>query len=1011
MPSGKGSSMIDKKPKNRQSPGKASTKPTSQLDHQSPKDGKGKKRKHHQDDKVSNPIPKRKRAVEHQSSTKPSTSQKAENGAPGPTGKTDSKSALLDEILALGGDEEDLELIGNLDSDSETEGLSGVRNSEDGKLRADLRALASQLGLEGLDAGINDEEVSESEDDENNSETVDYDEGPKVAPAPLPVREPPAPAVRDIGLKKQFKFEPRADWHAVELATLPEPSSDEIDPYNSAIESLKVHARALLEADAEAYSKSVLASQSHRFLSTIMASGTLTDKVSALTLAIQESPVHNIKAFDALMNLASKRSRGQAIGALGALVDLLGPGLILPSSRRLRTFHSQRGLLGLLQKHNMRRWTSSQHLPGTLTEAHLIGWAYEDWLKSTYFQIIQFLEVWCGDEIEYSRTRSLDFVFALLKDKPEQETNLLRLLVNKLGDRDRKISSRASYLLLQLQNSHPGMKLVVIRAVEQEVLLRPGQSSRAKYYAVGTLNQTILSTRDPKTAEALLSCYFEIFVTLLKGSVLGREEAPGDEPASEDRGRGRRGKSKPVASSTERDAVEKLVSAVLTGINRAAPFLPANDPILETHIDTLFRIAHSANFNTSIQALILIQQLSATRHVAYDRFYRTLYESLLDPRLTTSSKQALYLNLLLRSLKGDVDTRRVKAFAKRMLQILGLHQPSFACGILYVVLQLRLQFPDLRALLEDAEEHDEVEGTESLTQEARPNPTKPATDYDGRKRDPEHSNAQNSCLWEIAPLLRHYHPSVPVLAASILSSDETVQKPDLESHSLIRFLDKFVYRNPKATETSRGVSIMQPLQGSSDSASVHLGKKNAASATSINHPSFWNKKIDQVAADDVFFHHYFEHVGKQSKPQATVRAEPLGDSDNEDEDEIWKALTASHPDGPVDDSDGSDLDMDGFDDDSDESDAEPGADDLFADESLSEGDDDEDESDFGSEDGTAGGVEMLGPVGQASDNDDDEESSKKDPETRSARRKRLKGLPMFASVDDYAEMLGEEDDM
>ncbi len=59
-------------------------------------------------------------------------------------------------------------------------------------------------------------------------------------------------------------------------------------------------------------------------------------------------------------------------------------------------------------------------------------------LKDAHFRIIQLLEVWCGDEIEYSRSKALDFVYGLLKDKPEQEANLLRLLVNKLGDRDRK---------------------------------------------------------------------------------------------------------------------------------------------------------------------------------------------------------------------------------------------------------------------------------------------------------------------------------------------------------------------------------------------------------------------------------------------------------------------------------------------------------------------------------------------------------------------------------------------
>lgn len=106
---------------------------------------------------------------------------------------------------------------------------------------------------------------------------------------------------------------------------------------------------------------------------------------------------------------------------------------------------------------------------------------------------------------------------------------------------------------------------------------------------------------------------------------------------------------------------------------------------MENHLDTLFKIAHSANFNTGIQALLLIEHLSSSRNLATERFYRTLYESLLDPRLVTSSKQALYLNLLLRALKNDLDVRRVKAFAKRMLQIAGLHQPPFVCGLLYVV--------------------------------------------------------------------------------------------------------------------------------------------------------------------------------------------------------------------------------------------------------------------------------------------------------------------------------------
>lgn len=450
------------------------------------------------------------------------------------------------------------------------------------------------------------------------------------------------------------------------------------------------------------------------------------------------------------MNLAAKKSRAQAIGAIGALVDLLGPGSLLPSDRRLRYFSTQPELIGTLQNSNVRSWTPDKALPGKITDAHIMAWAYEDWLKDAYFRLIQLLETWCSDEIEYSRSRALDFVYGLLKDKPEQEANLLRLLVNKLGDRDRKIASRASYLLLQLETSHPGMKVIIIGTIEQEILLHRSQDHRSKYYAVNTLNQTILSNKEPNVAETLVRIYFDLFVTLLKSSSLGigaTFEAEKQEDGSKETGKpvGKPAR-KPDAHKTpdqEGEAADKLVSAILTGVNRAAPFVGANEAIMENHLDTLFKIAHSANFNTGIQALLLVQHLSSARSLGTDRFYRTLYESLLDPRLVTSSKHSLYLNLLLRALKNDVDVRRVKAFAKRMLQIASLHQPPFVCGLLYVLSYLRKTFPDLQTLIQEPEE--------SIFDDE---PAEKRPVYDGRKRDPEYSNAQRSCLWEMVRLTK-----------------------------------------------------------------------------------------------------------------------------------------------------------------------------------------------------------------------------------------------------------------
>lgn len=524
------------------------------------------------------------------------------------------------------------------------------------------------------------------------------------------------------------------------------------------VANLKVYAESLLAEDATTYSAMQSSSSTQKFMSTIMSSGTLSDKVSALTLSIQESPLHNQKAFESLITLAGKKSRGQAIAALGALVDLLGNGNVLPSDRRLRHFNAQPTLLHIIHEQAISSWTQSQQLPGGLTKAHLMMWAYEDWLKSAYFRIIQLLEVWCADEIEYSRSRALDFVFGLLRDKPEQEANLLRLLVNKLGDRDRKIASRASYLLLQLLNVHPGMKAVVVKAIEHEVLLKPGQSIRTRYYAINTLNQTILSTKEPAVADSLLRIYFDAFLSLLKtGSLEGLESLQSNAEAQSGNKKNKKRKDHNAnVPANEQETAQKLVSALLTGVNRAIPFTTADDLTLEKHLDTLFRITHSSNFNTSVQALMLIQQLAASKSLAVERFYRTLYESLLDPRLITSSKQALYLNLLFRSLKNDADPRRVKAFVKRLVQILNLHQPSFACGILYMIAELEKSFSDLHALLDVPEDNDDdgdevykdVREDEAPRQAETSAPQRTAA-YDGRKRDPEHSNAHKSCLWEI----------------------------------------------------------------------------------------------------------------------------------------------------------------------------------------------------------------------------------------------------------------------
>ena len=240
-------------------------------------------------------------------------------------------------------------------------------------------------------------------------------------------------------------------------------------------------------------------------------------------------------------------------------------------------------------------------------------------------------------------------------------------------------------------------------------------TSHARYYAAITFNQIVLSPSqaDRDVARELINIYFELFKDILgqDGTAFDdvTEDAPKIKAAKGDssKGKSKKQKGKEIrgdAGFTElEDSNSKLISAVLTGVNRAMPFakLDVDDPRFKKHLDTLFLITHKATFNITLQALLLIHQISTTASSTSsssigsvtDRFYRTLYASLYDPRLSASSKQAMYLNLLFKCIKSDGNLERAKAFVRRFIQILvsgGGGGTEFTAGGLHLLGEVSL---------------------------------------------------------------------------------------------------------------------------------------------------------------------------------------------------------------------------------------------------------------------------------------------------------------------------------
>ncbi|TCD69479.1 hypothetical protein EIP91_007605 [Steccherinum ochraceum] len=1041
-----------------------------------------------------------------------------------------SKDRLRKQISSLGGDDQDVELVkGVQDTQLEvgdqghdaslandvSDFLQGLKSGKPAKMEKFRPAKTAQA-----------HPTAQASADKKLKSKKKEHQADKKGPAQdkADVQETQVPILSTPSLPKGTKlmFPAGPQWYSAVPALTP-PSAPLSAPSTSQLSSLSDRAAGIIKRDAELYQASA-ASTGHsssdaHFLNTILSQGTLSDRLSALTLLVQGSPLHNIKSFESLKSLAErgrgKGGREEGLKALRCIVDWwVGGGA---PNRKLKYLRDQPFLLH-----------------PDVTDQHLVMWYFEDWLKKFFFSILQILEASSLDPLQYVRTQSLAFITSLLREKPEQEQNLLRLLVNKMGDSEKSVCSRASYHLLQVLQSHPAMKGVIVREVrnlifrptastsasiqeavnkskgthirfgDEDDAAKPPQKKNAKekakapalerwnshswYYSAVTLNQVVLtpSDQDRETARLLIEVYFEMFREIL-GST--REE-PAESKKEEDvvdpddhkgkkKGKGKEKAVQGAAGFAEvEDANSRMVSAILAGVNRALPFAKVDaeggSEIFQKHIDTLFLITHTSTFNISLQALMLILQVITTfaatapssskasgnafSAALADRFYRTLYESLLDPRLSKSNKQAMYLNLLFKAMKVDQKVERVKAFVRRLVQILvagvgGSGGPEFVAGGLYLLGELFSTVPGLRDMLKAT------------------TPTDDAEAYDPRKRDPQYAHASSSPLYELLPLVHHYHPSVSLHARQLLSSSPITASADLSLNTLTHFLDRFIYKNPKKPKT-KGASAMQPIAATAGGAEgVKLVKGEVTSAgVPVNEESWWKRRVEDVPADEVFFHKYFQRKHDEEMKKRAKIAKRKGkkggdDSDEEDDEdeeeveeisgseaeqsdsdkeeaEIWKAMKATMPtelqdNDAVDDMDDSDDLPSGLEDDDDDDLESVGE----ADEEKATSDDDEDDEEVDGEDTFSmaedsdaedlipldempdGLVDYDGPISDDEDGGvppEEEEwtgfgdsgpAAKKrkrgEEEGKNEKRKKKKSLPTFASYEDYARLIEE----
>ncbi|KAL1783047.1 CCAAT/enhancer-binding protein zeta [Sigmodon hispidus] len=809
----------------------------------------------------------------------------------------------LEEVLRLGGTKQDYLMLATLDENEEVVD-GGKKGTIDDLQQGELEAFIQNLNLAKYAKCLIEEDEPDKKENatkkegkilkvenkkqkaiesKNTSEkkrkNKNVPEQPSESSSVSKTKKDKQPDVFEFLERQTLLLKPGGKWYDMEYSneySLEPQPRDVVSKYKALAQKLYEHEVSLFKNKTNNQKGG-----SSTWMKAIVSSGTLGDRMAAIILLIQDDAIHTLQFVETLLNLVKKKgSKQQSLMALDTFKELLITDL-LPDSRKLRVFNQH-------PFHKLEELSSGNK---DSRDRRLILWYYEHQLKHLVAEFVQVLETLSHDSLVTTKTRALVAAHELLCDKPEEEKALLMQVINKLGDPQNRIATKASHLLEVLLRKHSNMKGVVCGEIER-LLFRSNISSKAQYYAICFLNQIALSHEESELANKLITLYFCFFRTCIK----------------------------------KKDIESKMLSAILTGVNRAYPYSQIGDDKVREQVDTLFKVLHVVNFNTSVQALMLLFQVMNSQQTLSDRYYTALYRKMLDPGLMTCSKHALFLNLVYKSLKADVMLRRVKAFVKRLLQVTYSQMPPFICGALYLVSEILKVKPDLRSQLDDHPESDEENfvdaandsdeekftdadkeaavvdsvkeagsedpATSSSTEAEKPKTAswvhfdnlkggKQLKTYDPFSRNPLFCGAENTSLWELRKLSEHFHPSVALFAKTILEGNFIQYSGDpLQDFTLIRFLDRFVYRNPKLHKGKENTDsvVMQPKR-------KHFGQnvRNLA----VNSKEFLAKEESQIPVDEVFFYRYYKKVAVvKEKQKRGTDEDSIEDVDDEEFENI-----------------------------------------------------------------------------------------------------------------------------
>lgn len=237
-----------------------------------------------------------------------------------------------------------------------------------------------------------------------------------------------------------------------------------------------------------------------KWLQTALHKGTSKDRANAGALLVQSNPLPNIQPLESLITL-TKLSNKTNIDVFDVLTDLFINSL-LPPNRKLIPMQNRGNDWKILKNKTLDKATKDQIYA---------YWHYENELRDHYHGYLLNLQASLQNGKEVNKMKAIISASKLLKSCPERENFLLTVLVNKFGDPDKKIASKATYNLRQIIHTHPNMASVM--ALETEKLIfRNNITELAQHYGIGFLS-LLAPIANVETSQKLINicfCFFKI---------------------------------------------------------------------------------------------------------------------------------------------------------------------------------------------------------------------------------------------------------------------------------------------------------------------------------------------------------------------------------------------------------------------------------------------------------------------------------------------------------------------